>query len=480
MFFFDPAFERLSQILGGVPTDQLQCVFSIVFTYPLALIFRKLPNNATIKHLYSLLTTFILFVVVSNQFYGVLHILFGSLISYFIAYFVKGSLGPKLVFVIAMAHMSYSHIHRQIYDYGGFTMDHSGPQMIMTIKMTSFAWSVYDGTKADEDLSDYQKSKVIRQFPSLLEYLGYIFYFGSFMVGPPVEFADYRQFITLKMFKDSKTGKLVIPNGIPSGLRCLVYGIICLVCTVFISPNYPIESCLSAEYRARSFLYRFFYINVVALMNRFKYYSVWLMAEGACVVTGLGFNGYINGKAQWNHVSNINIINYETAQSTKALLEAWNIGTNRWLKNYVYLRVTPPGTKPTFASTFLTFGVSAFWHGFYPGYYLMFLSGAFLSNVANSIRKTVRPYFLESDMKTPTAGKIYYDILGWFATQTLVNYMTMSFLILSFKESIIIWSANYFIGHVIVFSLMAYFSFVRPKTGSSAKSKSIHLTKKVK
>ncbi|ORY08115.1 MBOAT-domain-containing protein [Basidiobolus meristosporus CBS 931.73] len=435
--------------------------------------FRKLPNNPTIKHIYSILSTLFLFVVISNQHYGVLHILLGSLVPYFITLFVKGSLAPKLVFVFAMAHMSYTHIYRQIYDYGGFTMDHSGPQMIMTIKITSFAWCVYDGSRSEKQLSTYQKSKVIRQFPSLLEYLGYIFFFGSFMVGPPIEFADYQQFTSLEVFKDEKTGKLVIPNGLPSGLRCLVSGITCLLCTVFVSPNYPIEFCLS------SIFYRFFYINVVALMNRFKYYSVWLMAEGACDISGLGFNGYANGEAQWNRVSNVNIVGYETAQSPKMLVESWNTGVNKWLKNYVYLRVTPPNTKPTFVTTFLTFGVSAFWHGFYPGYYLMFLSAAFLTNVANSARKVFRPRFLESDLKTPTRGKIFYDALGWFATQTGVNYMTMSFLILSFKESHIIWSANYYIVHAAVLVMMTYFSFVRVKVAPHpASTKPMHFTKK--
>ncbi|KAK9688448.1 Lysophospholipid acyltransferase [Basidiobolus ranarum] len=363
-------------------------------------------------------------------------------------------------------------------------MDHSGPQMIMAIKMTSFAWSVYDGTKPEENLSEYQKSKAIRQFPSFLEYLGYIFYFGSFGVGPPIEFADYRQFTTLEIFKVDNSERLAIPDGLPSGLRCLASGIIYLAFTVFVSPHYPIQYCLTPEYRAKSFFYRFSYINIVSLMNRFKYYSVWHMAEGACIVSGLGFNGYKQGKPQWNRVSNVDVIGYEAAQSTKTLLDAWNIGTNRWLKNYVYLRITPPGTKPTSMATLATFGVSAFWHGFYPGYYMMFLSASMVSGVAAKMRKTVRPYFLQPDMKTPTSGKVVYDLLSWFATQTTINYLTMSFLILSFKESIIIWSANYFIGHVIILSMMAFFALARPKPWSQAPkpthtvSRPIHLTKK--
>lgn len=48
----------------------------------------------------------------------------------------------------------------------------------------------------------------------------------------------------------------------------------------------------------------------------------------------------------------------------------WNIGTNHWLRTVVYERV------PKKYGTPLTFGLSALWHGFYPGYYITFATGA--------------------------------------------------------------------------------------------------------
>lgn len=75
-----------------------------------------------------------------------------------------------------------------------------------------------------------------------------------------------------------------------------------------------------------------------------------------------------------NRVTNVDIIAYETADNIKSLLDTWNMNTNKWLKNYVYLRVTPPGKNPNFFSTIATFGTSAIWHGFYPGYYCKHIS----------------------------------------------------------------------------------------------------------
>ena len=85
------------------------------------------------------------------------------------------------------------------------------------------------------------------------------------------------------------------------------------------------------------------------------------------MLSGLGFNGYdARGRELWNRVTNVRPISFEIAQNNKTLLEEWNMNTNKWLKNYVYLRVTPRGRKPGFLSSMATFTTSAVWHGFYP------------------------------------------------------------------------------------------------------------------
>ena len=122
------------------------------------------------------------------------------------------------------------------------------------------------------------------------------------------------------------------------------------------------------------------------MTNRFKYYGVWKMAEGACILSGLGFHGYNpDGTLKWDRMANVSPIALETAQNNKAYLETWNQMTNKWLKNYVYLRVTPRGKKPGFRSSMATFTTSAVWHGFYPGYYLTFVSAAFIQTCGKCI-----------------------------------------------------------------------------------------------
>lgn len=55
------------------------------------------------------------------------------------------------------------------------------------------------------------------------------------------------------------------------------------------------------------------------------------------------------------------------------------MGTNKWLRMIVYERV------PKKYGTLLTFSLSALWHGFYPGYYVTFISGALIVTAARTV-----------------------------------------------------------------------------------------------
>ena len=54
------------------------------------------------------------------------------------------------------------------------------------------------------------------------------------------------------------------------------------------------------------------------------------------------------------------------------MLRYWNYQVHLWLKFYVMQRLVKPGQRPGAFASILTFMISAFWHGFYPWYYLLF------------------------------------------------------------------------------------------------------------
>ncbi|CAG8601371.1 12798_t:CDS:10 [Ambispora leptoticha] len=497
-----------TSVITGVPSDHLRVLATLMSTYPLALIFRSLPpKNQNLKHLFSLtfaiLVMFGMFDVantasMSRFVTGVYGFLACALLCYVVTVYVKGKWAPRIVFFLAMGHLSISHIYRQLSRTSSDKFDLTGPQMILVIKLTTFAYNVYDGQKPTQvsfELTPYQQSKRITVMPSLLEYLGYVFFFGDFLVGPAFEFMDYRQFITMDMYRissknreqhnnevkqsrknnilsqingqildkqkdddndDEKKNLYYIPNGFYPAMQKLMFGLFWIALNMLMAKDFTIEWTLSEEFKKRSFLYRFYYIQIAAFCARFKYYVVWLIAEGACILSGLGFNGYDDkGNVKWNRVTNIDVIAYETADNIKTLLEAWNMNTNKWLKNYVYLRITPSGKKPSFFSTFATFGTSALWHGFFPGYYLTFVSGAFVQSTHRAIRRNIRPLFLTPKL---SSYKRIYDLTGWFVTQTTINYLIVPFILLSLRQSLYVWKLNYFTPHIGVILINVLFA----------------------
>jgi len=69
------------------------------------------------------------------------------------------------------------------------------------------------------------------------------------------------------------------------------------------------------------------------------------------------------------------------------MLRFWNHQVHLWLKFYIMARLTPAGKRPGMFENMATFIISAFWHGFYPFYYVMFFFAAILSEVAKDIFK---------------------------------------------------------------------------------------------
>ena len=115
-------------------------------------------------------------------------------------------------------------------------------------------------------------------------------------------------------------------------------------------------------------------------------------------------------------------------------------GTQKWLERYVYKRFGE--------SLAITYFISSFWHGFYPGYYIFFFSASLVTVVVRSWRKTVRTYFLAADGSDTGLKKRIYDIVCTICFSAYVNYLSIVFQLLDFQRAITVWSHFYYLGHV--------------------------------
>jgi hypothetical protein len=60
-------------------------------------------------------------------------------------------------------------------------------------------------------------------------------------------------------------------------------------------------------------------------------------------------------------------------------IDAWNISTLRWLRRVAYERLHLR------LRTGATYFLSAYWHGFFPGYYVMFATTALCTSAARRV-----------------------------------------------------------------------------------------------
>ncbi|KAF8307238.1 MBOAT-domain-containing protein [Clavulina sp. PMI_390] len=482
MVILDPLFNAASSA-AGLPVDQLKLIFCLLVAYPLGSLYTRVPTTSpTLRHGYSIATALFFLTIVFHLYFGVAQLVAESLFTYFAARFVRSSSMPWIVFAATMGHLTVNHAIRAIYGVGLDTVEITGAQMVLTMKLTTFAWNVYDGRRPVAELDASQLATRIVEFPSLLSFFGYVFYFPGILVGPTVEYTYYEQLVTGKLFASvtaasEGSGKV---KRVPEGRKRVAYtkmllGLFFLGVYAASGGNYEYERLLEPEFRQLSAFSRFTLIQVLGFVARTKYYGVWLLTEGACILTGLGFNGYgKKGETLWNRTANIDIANIEFAPNFKVLLDSWNMNTNVWLRNCVYKRVTPKGKKPGFSSTMITFLTSAFWHGIAVGYYMSFFLGGFIQHVARLARQYFRPFVLLPNPGgaalapiapvPPTLAKRAYDAAGILISITMLNYAVAPFQLLDWKRSVAAWHAMDWYGHALIVLAMVFFNAGGAKT----------------
>uniref|UniRef100_A0A0B6ZL08 Uncharacterized protein n=1 Tax=Arion vulgaris TaxID=1028688 RepID=A0A0B6ZL08_9EUPU len=449
----------VSDILG-IPIDQinfLACqVVALCFAFPFRTHLSAEKVGSTTRHIIEAVVGVLLtFYCFGHQIW---HLLAQSLVSYaFLAYGGK-KFSHALVFGFSMLYLSACHIYRQLYDYGGYTLDITGPLMIQTQKLTSLAFALHDGRFKDQStLTPDQKEQAVRKLPNILEYLSFMFYFHGIMVGPLAFYNDYIAFIDGTSFSKPGSTNVGSSRRHPAdGLnkvvlkKLLIASACCFGMLILPGLFFPPEKLNTAEYYSMNFLHRMIFVLGVLTLARQKYYFAWILADSLNNAAGFGFSGYDSqGNPLWDLTDNVSILGVELSTSLKVNIDSWNKKTLVWLRRVVYDRAPTHNTLAVFAC-------SAFWHGFYPGYYVMFGSGALMTIVARQVRRHIRPLF-----QTSKLGIYIYESITFIGTRLANSYLTMPFLVLQFNACLQMYRSLYFYYHILTLLGFVYFTFVK-------------------
>lgn len=355
-----------------------------------------------------------------------------------------------------MGYMTGAHVYRMYVSYMSGIFDFTGTQMVLTMKLTSFAYNLHDGTadrkrvfaKHDDKrlarVYAFRKKFAIESLPNPLEFFGYIFCFTCLLAGSVFEYNDYVQSIDGTRFqrkkdagKDGNKGKKSSgePSSILPALVCFVTCLIAMAAYLVASAKFPMSNVANKEWIAAhpNHFYRYGYTLVAAFTERLKYYFAWKVAEGASALGGFGFEGYDdNGKAiGWRGVENVDIIGVETAVNVQNLSCSWNKRTQGWLERYTYSR--------TGNSLFAIYFISALWHGLYPGFFVFFMFVPVLTAIERQWRVHINPLILSgydgrNYSTAPKSTRFVYWVLCAIGTFCILNFVVQTFTLGSWEN----------------------------------------------
>ena len=350
-------------------------------------------------------------------------------------------------------------------------LDFTGAQMVLTLKLVAIAICYQDGGRDNNDaLREYARSKQLDRLPTVIEFLSYLFAAGNLLSGPFFEAKDYFDFIQRRgdwaevdnSNSNASDPKLhtKIPSALGPGFYRFGKALACAgVWMYFTKKGFTIDLLESRTWQHDTSLpTRIFLLWATVVVYRMKYYFVWGVSEAALIFSGLGFKRYTaEGKPLWNRYINSHIRGVEINPSLADTPRHWNICTGLWLRHYVYERLTPPHRKPSFLNMVVTQLVSGVWHGVFAGYWLFFITSAFMFQASRLV------YKYEQSWPVAVQSFPLWQALKIVCSELILDYAGTSFMVLSLKEAWKVWSSVYFFGHGIVVAVLLIGAVMPPK-----------------
>ncbi|KAJ3449381.1 oysgedart isoform a [Anaeramoeba flamelloides] len=450
MDIIDKQFEKIS---FGQPTSHIKLISMAFLAYPLALILRQIKRT-NIRHLFVIIPGFFIMIIL----FGLrsLHLIGISLLVYLILRF---NFPHKLmcVWVTTFTWLSYLHYKVESNPDPSYKCEVTGSFMIMTLKLISLASNLIDGEKDPKKLRGLAKIHRIQKMPSFLEFISYLFYFGSLSIGPIYDFTPYKNFITRKMFvSNSNNKKSMKKNQLKEneihkkanweGLKILLLSLCSLFLYMLLAKKFNYDMVTSENIQNSNFIIRHLNFYLLGFYLRNRYYLAFMNTEGANIIAGFGYNGIgEDGTERWDRLTNVKLKPTELPIHSRDYLNNWNYQVHLWMKNYVYFRIY---TKPSvFRKSFgqlATFFFSSFWHGFRHCYYLVYPIALPFDYADRTLMKAVQPLLKDKDGKpNKTRVFIYETINRIIVTLYWSGTITIFFVCYNFKQMIILLKMVY-------------------------------------
>lgn len=444
--------DKLSTSLGA-SEQALRLIISIFLGYPLALFYRRFLfyKDSYLIHLYHTVSG------LSIAYFNFGNQLCHSLLCVVLQFFILRLMGRTVTAVLTtfcfqMAYLLAGYYYTAT---GNYDIKWTMPHCVLTLKLIGLAVDYYDGGKEESTLSPEQQNFAIRGVPSLLEVAGFSYFYGAFLVGPQFSMNHYLKLVRGQL--SDRPGSL--PSSTIPALKRLSLGLVYLVGYTALSPHISEEYLLTDDYDKRDFWFRCMYLLVWGKFVLYKYVACWLVTEGVCILTGLGFNGYDeNGEPKWDACANMKVWLFETTPRFTGTIASFNINTNAWVSRYFFKRLKFLGNKELSQGLSLLF--LALWHGLHSGYLVCFQMEFLIVLVERQVSALIRDSPLLSSLAAITILQPLYYLVQQTLHWLFMGYSMAAFCLFTWDKWYKVYKSIYFLGHVFFLSLLFILPYV--------------------
>lgn len=342
-----------------------------------------------------------------------------------------------LSFPFQLGYLIFGYVYTSTADYDiNWTM----PHCILTLRLIGLCFDVYDGHRKEETLSEEQKSLMVTDVPSLLETLGFCYFYGGFIVGPQFSIKRYRSLVK---------GELTDvpghpPNSLTPALKRCLGGTCLLLVQVVVDFYWPESLYTGKEFYDSSVFYRFLVVFIRGYTLFYRYIAIWMINEGICILSGLGYHKK-NGKVYWDAVRNVRLVTFTIATSFQEIITAFNINTNQWVARYVFKRLRFLGNRTVSHITALYF--LAIWHGYHEGYFTCFTYEFLVMTVEKPVREALNKSKFVQRLSSSTKTSWIPNVVGFLHVRFIFGYCVLDFSLRKFPIFYPVYVSVYFYGH---------------------------------
>lgn len=418
--------------------DQTKYVVCLLAMYPAAYFFRLLCRGLGSASRHAALI--VLGAWLAHYVFGAaaLHLLILSTACYALN---AARVHPTYNTAFCITYTSACHLMRMHTQYLEWTVDITGPLMLMVIKCTFYAFDTWDldcpttqSTRGKALHDDIAANGLMATMggarPTILQYSSFMVCPFNLLAGPVPRLGAYVRYVDGMPTSNIYSG---LKPALGSLAQAGLFG-----AGTALSFHISLTDMPQA-FDGWSFCHRAAYLLAAAFLVRQKYYFAWKLAEGANQLFGIARTE--NGT--WDGACNVRPVAVELAASAKDVADNWNLCTNAWTRNYIYLRL--PADWRAEARTVVTFLISGLWHGFYPGYLISFATGAWATILFRaSYRKIGRQL-----AHLPAYARLYRIV----ATATcfyVVSTCSIAFGVLSASGTLRLYHSLYWSGHLLM------------------------------